>query len=224
MNPSLELRPGIDVHWEKAKARGEKLPVAVVLGAPPVVAFTSAQKLPENMDEFHVAGAIAGSPINVVKAKTVDLYVPAEAEIVIEGYIDTEWLEPQAPFGESYGHVNLQEYNAFMEVTAITRRKNAILTSIISQVTPSESSARQARVHARSAHQSAEGHRGRGRSQDLVDRGASIPTTPTRSSGRCRTGPISHSISRSCITAIRATTRAPSAGTGRMPRSSSTPR
>jgi 4-hydroxy-3-polyprenylbenzoate decarboxylase len=66
--------------------------------------------------------------------------VPAEAEVVIEGYINTEYLEPEAPFGESHGHVNLQEYNAYMEVTAITRRRDAILTSIISQVTPSESS------------------------------------------------------------------------------------
>jgi 3-polyprenyl-4-hydroxybenzoate decarboxylase len=76
----------------------------------------------------------------VVKAKTVDLLVPAEAEIVIEGFIDTEYLEPEAPFGESHGHVNLQEFNAYMDVTAITRRRDAILTSIISQVTPSESS------------------------------------------------------------------------------------
>src|SRR6266446_343318 len=140
MNPSLELRPGIYTHWEKMKARGEKLPAAVILGAPPCVAFTSAQKVPESLDELHVAGGLVGAPINVVKAKTVDLLVPAEAEIVVEGYIDTEYLEPEAPFGESHGHVNLQEYNAFMEVTCITRRKNAILTSIISQVTPSESS------------------------------------------------------------------------------------
>ena len=140
MNPSLELRPGIYVHWEKMKRRGQKLPAAVVLGAPPCVAFASAQKVPEALDELHVAGALVGSPINVTKAKTVDLLVPAEAEIVIEGLIDTEYLEPEAPFGESHGHVNLQEYNAFMEVTCITRRKNAILTSIISQVTPSESS------------------------------------------------------------------------------------
>jgi 4-hydroxy-3-polyprenylbenzoate decarboxylase len=140
MNPSLELRPGIFIHWEKAKARGQKLAAAVVLGCPPCIAFTSAQKLPESVDELHVAGGLVGAPINVVKAKTVDLFVPAEAEIVIEGYIDTEWLEPEAPFGESHGHVNLQEYNAFMDVTCITRRRDAILTSIISQVTPSESS------------------------------------------------------------------------------------
>jgi 4-hydroxy-3-polyprenylbenzoate decarboxylase len=140
MNPSLELRPGIYVHWEKQKGRGKKLPAAVVLGAPPCVAFTAVQKLPEDLDELHVAGALVGSPINVVRAKTVNLLVPAESEIVVEGLIDTEYLEPEAPFGESHGHVNLQEYNAFMNVTCITRRRNAILTSIISQVTPSESS------------------------------------------------------------------------------------
>ena len=140
MNPSLELRPGIYVHWQKAKARGEKLPAAVILGAPPCIAFTGAQKVPEALDELYVAGGLVGGPINVVKAKTVDLLVPAEAEIVVEGYIDTEYLEPEAPFGESHGHVNLQEYNAFMEVSCITRRRDAILTSILSQVTPSESS------------------------------------------------------------------------------------
>ena len=140
MNPSLELRPGIYTHWEKYKARGERMPAAVALGGPPAITFTSVQKLPEGVDEFDVAGGLVGAPINVVRCRTVDLLVPAEAEIVIEGYIDTEYLEPEAPFGESHGHVNLQEYNAFMEVTAITRRADAILTSIISQVTPSESS------------------------------------------------------------------------------------
>ena len=140
MNPSLENQPGIYTHWEKAKAKGQKLPAAIILGCPPCVAFTSAQKLSEDTDELHVAGGLAGAPIHVVQCKTVDLLVPAEAEIVIEGYINTEWLEPEAPFGESHGHVNLQEFNAYMEVTAITRRKNAILTSILSQVTPSESS------------------------------------------------------------------------------------
>jgi 3-polyprenyl-4-hydroxybenzoate decarboxylase len=105
-----------------------------------VISYAAVQKMPENLDEIAVAGALAGGPINVVRAKTVPLMVRAEAEIVIEGLIDTQWLEPEAPFGESHGYVNLQEYNAFMEVTAITRRKNPILTSFISQVTPSESS------------------------------------------------------------------------------------
>jgi 4-hydroxy-3-polyprenylbenzoate decarboxylase len=140
MNPSVELRAGIFAHWEKCKARGEPLPCAVVVGCPPVISYASVQKMPENLDELAVAGALAGGPINVVRARTVDLLVPAEAEIVIEGFINTEMLEPEAPFGESHGYVNLQEYNAFMDVTAITRRKHPILTSFISQVTPSESS------------------------------------------------------------------------------------
>ncbi|MGE3245583.1 MAG: UbiD family decarboxylase [Beijerinckiaceae bacterium] len=140
MNPSVELRAGIHAHWQKYKARGEKMPCAGVIGCPPAVSSTSVQKLADNLDELAGAGGLAGCPINVVRCKTVDLLVPAEAEIVVEGYIDTEWLEPEAPFGESHGYVNLQEYNAFMDVTAITRRKKPIVPSFISQVTPSESS------------------------------------------------------------------------------------
>ncbi|MDB5650618.1 MAG: 3-octaprenyl-4-hydroxybenzoate carboxy-lyase [Hyphomicrobiales bacterium] len=140
MNPSVELRAGIYAHWLKYKKRGEPMPCAVVLGCPPAVSYTSVQKLAEGVDEMAVAGGLAGAPIDVVRAKTVDLMVPAQAEIVIEGFIDTQFLEPEAPFGESHGYVNLQEYNAFMNVTAITRRKNPIIPSFISQVTPSESS------------------------------------------------------------------------------------
>ncbi|MEA2938926.1 MAG: hypothetical protein QOC56_2430, partial [Alphaproteobacteria bacterium] len=140
MNPSVELRAGIYAHWRKYQARGEPMPCAVVVGCPPVISYASVQKMADDLDEMAVAGAIAGGPINVVRAKTVDLLVPAESEIVIEGFINTEVLEPEAPFGESHGYVNLQEYNAFMDVTAITRRRNPILTSFISQVTPSESS------------------------------------------------------------------------------------
>jgi 4-hydroxy-3-polyprenylbenzoate decarboxylase len=140
MNPSAESRPGGLIHWEKYKALGRPMPCAVVVGAPPVVAYAGIQKVPETMDEIAVAGGVVGSPINVVPARTVDLNVPAEAEIVIEGFVNTEYLEPEAPFGESHGHVNLQEYNAFMDVTCITRRSEAVLTSFISQVSPSESS------------------------------------------------------------------------------------
>ena len=140
MNPSVELRAGIYTHWLKYKKLGKPMPCAVVVGCPPAVSYTSVQKLAEGVDEMAVAGGLAGAPIDVVKAKTVDLLVPADAEIVIEGFIDTQTLEPEAPFGESHGYVNLQEYNAFMDVTAITRRKHPIVPSFISQVTPSESS------------------------------------------------------------------------------------
>jgi 4-hydroxy-3-polyprenylbenzoate decarboxylase len=116
------------------------MPIAIVIGAAPVVLFTGAQKLDVDLDELGVAGGLAGRPVPVVKCKTIDLDVPADAEIVIEGLIDPEKLEPDAPFGESNGYVALEAYNMPMQVTAITHRKNAVFASIISQVTPSESS------------------------------------------------------------------------------------
>ncbi|CAH2925776.1 MAG: 3-polyprenyl-4-hydroxybenzoate carboxy-lyase (EC [uncultured Paraburkholderia sp.] len=136
----VNLRAGGLDHWCKYAAKGKKMPVAIVLGAPPVVAFQGPQKLRPNTDELSVAGGLAGAPIRVVKGRTVDLLVPAEAEVVVEGYVDLQYLEPEGPFGESHGYVALEDYNLSIEVTAITRRKDAVLTSIISQVTPSESS------------------------------------------------------------------------------------
>src|ERR1700710_2615956 len=87
-----------------------------------------------------VAGALAGEPIRTVKCVTVDLDVPADSEIVIEGLIDPELLEPEGPFGESHGYIALEDYNMSMQVTAITRKRKPVFVSIISQVTPSESS------------------------------------------------------------------------------------
>jgi UbiD family decarboxylase len=129
------------LHYVKHQKRGDKtMPCAIVLGCPPYVAFMGPQKLPVGVDELEVAGGLAGAPINVVRAKTVDLMVPAEAEVVIEGLIDTEWCEPEAPFGESHGHVALEEFNMPMRVTAITMRRDPVIPSYISQVAPSESS------------------------------------------------------------------------------------
>ena len=128
-------------HYREHQKRGDKeMPCAIVLGCPPYVAFMGPQKLPVGVDEVAVAGGLAGAPIAVVKARTVDLMVPAEAEIVIEGYIDTEYVEPEAPFGESHGHVALEEFNMPMRVTAITHRRHPVIPSYISQVAPSESS------------------------------------------------------------------------------------
>jgi len=136
----VALRAGGFEHWKMYQASGKKMPVAIVVGCPPVVAFQGPQKLPLGLDEISVAGGLAGGPINVVRGRTVDLMVPAKAEVVIEGYADPDYLEPEGPFGESHGYVALEDYNLVIEVTAITRRRNAIFTSIISQVTPSESS------------------------------------------------------------------------------------
>ncbi len=100
---------------------------------------------PIDQDELGVAGGLIGEAIRITRCKTVDLEVPADAEIVIEGLIDTELLEPEGPFGESHGHVALEDFNMSMRVTAITRKSKPVLVSIISQVTPSESSVLEAR-------------------------------------------------------------------------------
>ena len=128
------------LHWEKYRARGQQMPCAIVLGCAPAVLFTGPQKLQIDQDEMAVAGGLTREAIEVVRCKTIDLMVPARAEIVIEGLIDTHLLEPEGPFGESHGHVALEDYNMSMHVTAITMRKKPVFVSIISQVTPSESS------------------------------------------------------------------------------------
>jgi UbiD family decarboxylase len=128
------------LHWQKYRKRKQPMPIAIVIGCAPVVMFTGPQKLPIDCDEMAVAGALAGAPIRVVKGVTIDNDVPADAEFVIEGLIDPELLEPEGPFGESHGHVALEGYNMSMQVTAITHKRAPIWVSILSEVTPSESS------------------------------------------------------------------------------------
>jgi len=128
------------LHWLKYRKRKEPMPCAIVIGCAPVIIFTGPQKLAIDQDEMGVAGGLAGTPIRTAKAVTVDLDVPADAEIVIEGLIDPDLLEPEGPFGESHGHVALEDFNMSMQVTAITHKRSPVFVSIISQVTPSESS------------------------------------------------------------------------------------
>jgi UbiD family decarboxylase len=128
------------LHWQKYRKLKKPMPICIVVGCAPVVMFTGPQKLPIDCDELAVAGALAGAPIRVVKAATVDLHVPADAECVVEGLIDPELLEPEGPFGESHGHVALEGFNMSMQITAITRKRNPVWVSILSEVTPSESS------------------------------------------------------------------------------------
>jgi 4-hydroxy-3-polyprenylbenzoate decarboxylase len=127
-------------HWLKHRKRKTPMPCAIVIGAAPVVVFTGPQKLALDFDEMGVAGARAGAPIRTARCVTIDCEVPADAEIVIEGLIDPELLEPEGPFGESHGHVALEDFNMSMQVTAITHKRTPVFVSIISQVTPSESS------------------------------------------------------------------------------------
>ena len=127
-------------HWLKYQKLKQPMPIAIVIGCAPAIFFTGPQKLGTDMDEMGVAGALLGEAVKTVRCITNDLEVPADSEIVIEGVIDSQLLEPEGPFGESHGHVALEDYNMSMQVTAITMKKKPVFVSIISQVTPSESS------------------------------------------------------------------------------------
>jgi 4-hydroxy-3-polyprenylbenzoate decarboxylase len=127
-------------HWEKCRQRGIPLEVAVAVGTVPAVSFAATQKVPPDMDELALAGGLIGESIQLVKCKTVDLEVPATAEIVLEGIIPTNYLEEEGPFGESMGYVDPRTLSFAFELTGVMHRKNPIWVSIISQVTPSESS------------------------------------------------------------------------------------
>ncbi len=126
--------------WEKCNRLGIPLEAAAVIGAPPAVYYAAIHVAPLGTDELAIAGGLAGAPIELVRCETVDLEVPAWAEIVIEGRIRTDVLEPEGPFGEAHGYVDPRALAFSFEVTAITHRRDPIFLSIISQLTPSESS------------------------------------------------------------------------------------
>lgn len=127
-------------HWLKCKSRGIPLQAAIVIGASPNIGLAAVAKTPQGVDEYAVAGALTGEPVELVKCKTVNIEVPANAEIVIEGELPTDTLEREAPFGEIAGYVGMAKIMPYFNVTCITHRKSPIFNVIISQLTPSESS------------------------------------------------------------------------------------
>ncbi|MEA2954430.1 MAG: hypothetical protein QOJ96_3950, partial [Alphaproteobacteria bacterium] len=132
---------GMREHIDQWRAKGiERMPAALVIGAPPHVTYTAVTRIPNDMCEYDVAGALSGRPLEVVRCVTQDLMVPAEAEIVIEGTIPTDVLEMEGAFGEFPGYMAARDYSFFMDVTAITMKKKPIFLAIISQMPPSESS------------------------------------------------------------------------------------
>ena len=127
------------VMWEKARRLGRPLEAAVFIGGPPALLMAAASKVPYGVDEYGVAGALNGAPIAVVAAATCDLMVPAAAEIVIEGTIRTDVLEPEAPFGEASGYLGPRKMEKVFDVGAISHREQPIYQGIISEFPPSES-------------------------------------------------------------------------------------
>src|SRR3989337_4401999 len=104
-------------HWEKCRRKGIPLEVAVAVGTVPAVSYTATQKVPPTIDEMALAGGLVGEPIRLVKCQTVDLEVPADAEIVIEGRLSTEFVEPEGPFGESHGYMHPRMLSPYLEIS-----------------------------------------------------------------------------------------------------------
>ncbi len=130
------------MHWQRHKtgaahmaemvARGEKMPVCIAIGGDPASMYSASAPLPPNIDEFIFAGFLRRAPVALTKALTCDLEVPADAEFVIEGYIDpAEALVVEGPFGDHTGYYSEADLYPRVHVTAITMRKNPIYATTI---------------------------------------------------------------------------------------------
>lgn len=137
------------MHWQlqKVAARhgrryyetGARMPVSIFLGGDPAFPFAATAPLPDGLDEFLLAGYLRKKSIELVKCETNDLEVPANADFVIEGYIDpTEPLREEGPFGDHTGYYTLPEPYPVFHVTAITHRRDAIYPATIVGIPPME--------------------------------------------------------------------------------------
>ena len=127
-------------HWAKSLKLGKPLEAALVQGVAPVINYVSVAKLAYGENEFGVAGAFAREPVELIKCRTVDLEIPAHAEIVIEGEVSITETEREGPFGETFGYMgNACSVGYLFNVKCITHRKNPIVQSFFSEFPPSES-------------------------------------------------------------------------------------
>ncbi len=125
--------------YESYVNKGKPAPFAWVIGAEPVVHFSAVANLLYGVDELTIAGGLKGEPLGVVKAKTVDLMVPANAEFIIEGEFWPEEFDQEGPFGEFAGYMGPVTQKPVAKITAITHRRDPIYYGYISQMPPSES-------------------------------------------------------------------------------------
>jgi 4-hydroxy-3-polyprenylbenzoate decarboxylase len=125
-------------HMEAAQAKGKRIEVCVALGGDPALTFSAIAPLPPGMDEMLFAGFLRKERVDLVKAKTVDIMVPADAEIVIEGYVDPSEKRLEGPFGDHTGYYSLAEDFPVLHVTAVTMRENAIYPATIVGQPPME--------------------------------------------------------------------------------------
>jgi 4-hydroxy-3-polyprenylbenzoate decarboxylase len=138
MGVSVSPAQHIGIHFHKCREKKIPLQAAIVLGCSPAIGLASVAKVGYDRNEYAVAGGIAGEPIALVRCESVDLEVPARAEIVIEGEIPTDVMEPEGPFGEFTGYMGGQLMNGIFIVKCITHRKEPIL-QMFTEGVPSES-------------------------------------------------------------------------------------
>jgi UbiD family decarboxylase len=113
-----------------AAARNERVPVAYAVGSHPADFLAAMSALP-NVDELDIVGAVRGAPVPVVKCVTNDIFVPADAEYVLEGYLDPAGhVEPEGPFGEYVGYYGVVKRNPVFHLTAITHREDALFQTV----------------------------------------------------------------------------------------------
>jgi 4-hydroxy-3-polyprenylbenzoate decarboxylase len=129
---------GADHMRSAAEAGRKKIEVAVVLGGDPAVTFSAIAPLPPNIDEMLFAGFLRRKGVPLVKAKTVDLKVPADAEIVIEGWIDPFERRLEGPFGDHTGYYSLASDFPVLHVTCVTQRRQAVYPATIVGQPPME--------------------------------------------------------------------------------------
>src|SRR5918992_3726174 len=114
-------------HWREMAARGERMPVVIALGGDPASIYSGSAPLPPNIDEFLFAGFLRREPVELARALTCALDVPAEAEMVLEGYIDpAEELVLEGPFGDHTGFYSLADYYPKVHITAVTSRRDPV--------------------------------------------------------------------------------------------------
>ncbi len=125
-------------HYRRAEQMGRRLEVAVAIGSDPAVMYASTAPLPEGVDEMLFAGFLRQSPVEMVKCETVDLEVPANAEIVLEGYCEPGERRLEGPFGDHTGYYSLPDYYPVFHITCITHRADAIYPATIVGKPPME--------------------------------------------------------------------------------------
>ena len=126
-------------HYDGYKRLGKRMPVSVAIGGDPVYAYSATAPMPDNMDEMLLAGMLRQRPVKMVKCLTNDIWVPADCDFVLEGYVDpTEPLTVEGPFGDHTGFYSLTDLYPRFHIEAITSRRDAVYPATIVGIPPME--------------------------------------------------------------------------------------